>query len=357
VRRAALVFVCASVALALAGAGQTNTGAATVKVAFLQGEQLVLLTRDGTGVQGVAVALLAGPTAAERTKDTRTAIPDGTPLRSVAQQGNVVTVDLGEKFAQGTNADSLNARLVQVVLSFTTVPGVKYVRLLIKGGVPLGLFPGFPTSRPLTAKDVQRPTVAPPGMTPPGATGPSTADTLALQQRLADLSFLDPAAVDGKAGEQTKAAVMGFQKWQRLGRDGVAGPATVKALETATRPTPRTPGSTGTRVEVLLDRQLALLIRNGSVVRTLPVSSGAPGFATPPGSYTVFRKEDRSWSVPYKVWLPWASYFVGGIAFHESPDVPPQPASHGCVRTTIYDAEWLYRQIPNGTRVTVLATS
>ena len=68
-----------------------------------------------------------GPTAAERTKDTRTAIPDGTPLRSVALQGNVVTVDLGEKFALGTNADSLNARLVQVVLSFTTVPGVKYV--------------------------------------------------------------------------------------------------------------------------------------------------------------------------------------------------------------------------------------
>ena len=85
----------------------------------------------------------------------RTAIPDGTPLRSVAQQGNVVTVDLGEKFALGTNADSLNARLTQVVLSFTAVPGVKYVRLLVKGGVPLGLFPGFPTSRPLTAKDLQ----------------------------------------------------------------------------------------------------------------------------------------------------------------------------------------------------------
>ncbi len=71
----------------------------------------------------------------------------------------------------------------------------------------------------------------------------------------------------------------------------------------------------------------------------------------------MFRKEDRSWSVPYKVWLPWASYFVGGIAFHESPDVPGYPASHGCVRTPQFDAQWLYRQTPIGTRVTVLARS
>ena len=168
---------------------------------------------------------------------------------------------------------------------------------------------------------------------------------------------MDAAGVDGKAGEQTKAAVLAFQKWQGLGRDGAAGPATLKALAMAVRPTPRASDATGTRVEVLLDRQLALLIRDGVVVRTLPVSSGAPGFETPPGDYQVFRKEDRSWSVPYKVWLPWASYFVGGIAFHESPDVPAQPASHGCVRTTSFDAEWLYRQIPNGTRVTVLARS
>ena len=152
---------------------QTRSQAATVKVAFLQGEQLVLFTRPGAGVEGVATALLAGPTPAERAKDTRSAIPDGTPLRSVALQGNVVTVDLGEKFALGTNADSLDARLVQVVLSFTAVPGVKYVRVLVKGGVPLGLFPGFPTSRPLRAKDVQRPTTAPPSTKPPGSTGPT----------------------------------------------------------------------------------------------------------------------------------------------------------------------------------------
>ena len=50
--------------------------------------------------------------------------------------------------------------------------------------------------------------------------------------------------------------------------------------------------------------------------------------------------------MPYAVWLPWASYFVGGVAFHESPEVPSTAASHGCVRVPHGDAEWLYRRIP-----------
>ena len=75
------------------------------------------------------------------------------------------------------------------------------------------------------------------------------------------------------------------------------------------------------------------------------------------GRYSVFRKEANSWSVPYKVWLPWASYFVGGVAFHESPDMPPVAASHGCVRLPRYDAKWVYDHAPNGTAVAVLGSS
>ena len=46
--------------------------------------------------------------------------------------------------------------------------------------------------------------------------------------------------------------------------------------------------------------------------------------------------------MPFSVWLPWASYFVGGIAFHEYPDVPPYPASHGCVRVPAPEAPLVY---------------
>ena len=52
---------------------------------------------------------------------------------------------------------------------------------------------------------------------------------------------------------------------------------------------------------------------------TVPVSTGKGSNATPIGSFRIFRKEVKSWLFPFQVWLPWASYFVGGVAFHEYP--------------------------------------
>jgi lipoprotein-anchoring transpeptidase ErfK/SrfK len=57
------------------------------------------------------------------------------------------------------------------------------------------------------------------------------------------------------------------------------------------------------------------------------------------------------------VWLPWASYFVRGIAFHQARVVPVTPASHGCVRVTAADARWLYGLTPVGTKVRVIQRS
>ena len=350
----AAILLVVGAAPAAAPAGESQ--AASVRVYFLQGEQLVAVARPGSTARAAVVALLAGPTRPETGRQFRSYVPPGTRVRSVRLAGGVATVDLGEQFATGRDAESLSARVTQLVYTLTSVPGVKSVRLLVSGGVPLGLFPGFAFSRPVTRAQATRPVVPPP-RPPPDAGGQPNADTRALQQRLADLGFLPASSVDGVAGEETRFAVIAFQKWARLGRDGVAGPQTRAALAAAGRPSPITSGGSGRRVEVLLDRQLALAIENNRVVRAIHVSSGATGFATPPGSYSVFRKEARSWSVPFKVWLPWASYFVGGIAFHEYPDVPVSPASHGCVRTPRYDARWLYEFTPIGTPVRVLAGS
>jgi lipoprotein-anchoring transpeptidase ErfK/SrfK len=90
---------------------------------------------------------------------------------------------------------------------------------------------------------------------------------------------------------------------------------------------------------------------------TIPVSTGKGENATPPGSFRVFRKEIKSWSYPFQVWLPWASYFVGGVAFHEYPDVPTQAASHGCVRVPQYWSQLLYRFAAIGTPVRVFTRS
>ncbi|HVL95383.1 MAG TPA: L,D-transpeptidase family protein [Solirubrobacteraceae bacterium] len=183
--------------------------------------------------------------------------------------------------------------------------------------------------------------------------GDRGADVRALNERLSGLGYLPAGAASSAYGRATSYAVMAFQKWHGLARDGIAGPQTKARLRSATRPAARTSGA-GRRIEVLYERQVALLIRGGRVRRTISVSTGADGYRTPPGSFKVFRKERRSWSVPYKVWLPWASYFTGGVAFHAWRDVPAHPASHGCVRVPEPFAREVYRFASMNTRVHVI---
>jgi lipoprotein-anchoring transpeptidase ErfK/SrfK len=61
--------------------------------------------------------------------------------------------------------------------------------------------------------------------------------------------------------------------------------------------------------------------------------------------------------VPFREWLLWALPFNGGIAFHEFPEVPAYPASHGCVRQSFTSARWLFDFADVGMPVKVLASS
>ena len=173
------------------------------------------------------------------------------------------------------------------------------------------------------------------------------------QLRLVELRYLPRRAASGCYDEAMRHAVMALQKWEGLERDGVLGPKTARALRRAQRPDPG-PGAKR-RIDVLLGKQLALVVEDGQLVHAISISSGAPGYETPQGRFAVYRKERMSWSVPYETWMPWASYFTGGIALHESPDVPGHPASHGCVRVPRAWAEWLYGFATVGTEVNVRA--
>ena len=58
--------------------------------------------------------------------------------------------------------------------------------------------------------------------------------------------------------------------------------------------------------------------------------------------------------MPFQVWLPYASYFNGGIAFHEYPDVPPtrpRTAASACRRPR---RQSVYRFAKLGTTVVVI---
>ena len=168
---------------------------------------------------------------------------------------------------------------------------------------------------------------------------------------MAALGYLPRSAVNGRWDYRTQQAVMAFQAWSGIGRDGTVGPETIAALET--RETPRPTVSRGRRIEIYRARGVALLIENGRLRRAIHVSTGKRGFETPIGTFRVFRKERNSWSVPYRVWLPYASYFRGGIAFHGYTDVPARPASHGCVRVPHPEAPGVYAFATIGTTVAV----
>ena len=309
---------------------------AAVTVWFSEAGKPAPVVRNGTTIRAAVEQLLAGPTATERSRGIRSAVPRLTTLRDVTVSHRIVTVDLGARFAAGRDEAELRGRVEQLVRTLRSIPGVRSVRILVEGGVPVGLFPGY---------DLRRPIAAPVEQAIP-ATG-----TRDLQQRLVDLGFLADVGVTGVADSQTSAAVLGFQKWANLTRDGALESATVAALLRATRPVPalRVPGR---RIEVQLRRQVALLIQDDRVVRAVHISSGAGG-ATPRGSFRVYRKERYSWSVPFKVWLPWASYITGGIAFHEFYPVPTYAASHGCIRVSRYDAPMLFGFAEFGTRADV----
>jgi hypothetical protein len=354
-RRIALVLGCLAT-LAAVGASPAATAPSHVSVYFLRGEQLASVQRPGSTAQDAMRQLLAGPTAAEVRQGFRTYLPAHTRLLGVNVANGVATVDLGERFASGSDGGSLLARLSQVVRTVTGLQGATRVQLLMNGGIIAARFPGVSLSRPITFRYLETPNVAVPKQ-PALRLPPPDPAVKNVQQRLIELGYLLPGDDDGRFGPATQNSILAFQKWERLGRTGLLDSQTKARLQVAAHPAPVSEGVAGKRAEVLLDRQVALLIRNNQVVRTIAVSTGAPATPTPPGDYRVYAKIRRWWSVPFREWLPYALPFVGGIAFHELGDVPAYPASHGCVRQLYTVAQWTYDFARVGMPVKVIARS
>lgn len=221
------------------------------------------------------------------------------------------------------------------------------------------------TSRPPTATPTR--TVQPSTPTPTStarttlALGDSGPKVRAVQERLSELGYW-LGTPDGSFGSLTQQAVFALQKAAGIRRDGVVGPRTRRALEAGIRP-----GATitGDGVEIVLGRQLLLVVRGGAVRTILNTStgngeeytstSGNPAIATTPkGSFTVYRAVDGMVTNSLgQLWRP--RFFHRGYAVHGSPSVPPWPASHGCARLSnaAIDMVWARDLMPVGSRVLV----
>jgi lipoprotein-anchoring transpeptidase ErfK/SrfK len=83
-------------------------------------------------------------------------------------------------------------------------------------------------------------------------------------------------------------------------------------------------------------------------VEIVHVSTGAGG-ATRDGVFNVHRK--IAGYSPGRLYYP--SYFDGNRAVHGWPEVPPTPASHGCVRVPYWVAKWIHGIMHYGMQVRV----
>ncbi|GAA1807310.1 hypothetical protein GCM10009835_27920 [Planosporangium flavigriseum] len=106
-----------------------------------------------------------------------------------------------------------------------------------------------------------------------------------------------------------------------------------------------------------LTQQTAWAVRDGAVVwgPTVVRTGMRGGYQTPTGTYEIFRRAKREWSVPYKVWLPYWQAFNGGIGFHETTTYIHDGSlgSHGCVNLLHADAVALWSTAGVGTTVKV----
>lgn len=180
----------------------------------------------------------------------------------------------------------------------------------------------------------------------PSVSSESTAKYMWAEQRLKELSYM-PGVVNGASDSKSKGAVIAFQKWEGLTRDGSVGTTVWTKLHTASRPKPSKAGTTEPWIEVNLTKQVMLWCMNGAVVYTFPVSTGSAsvGMITPSGTFAIYSK------TPPRGHLYYPMAITSAIAIHGYTTVPTQPASHGCVRTQNWDQDVIYPLTPLGTRV------
>ena len=170
-------------------------------------------------------------------------------------------------------------------------------------------------------------------------------DVHRLQQRLVDRSYLPEGYTPGCFDYRTSQAVMALQGWVRVSRTGVADPVTKQKLRDSKTPKPWTGIRRFRHIEIHKKRQIMIIVgRYGKVLRTIHVSTAGPGHVTPDGHWHVYSKSRMSWSTLFNVWLPWASYIVGGIAIHGFDSVPGVPAWHGCIRVPMPEAPYVYNR-------------
>jgi Uncharacterized protein conserved in bacteria len=119
-------------------------------------------------------------------------------------------------------------------------------------------------------------------------------------------------------------------------------------------------------IDVSIEHQTVTVYdANKQIVESWPCSTGSPGYDTPRGTFSVYYRCKYFWSSAYQEGAEYAVEFVQHYYLHSVPldknnHIIPSIAndlghedSHGCVHLAMANSEWIYKNIPDGTKVVV----
>jgi lipoprotein-anchoring transpeptidase ErfK/SrfK len=104
---------------------------------------------------------------------------------------------------------------------------------------------------------------------------------------------------------------------------------------------------------------------DNNTVECFICSTGSPGFDTPKGTFSVYTRGKSFFSQKYQeggyYWVAfYEDYYFHSVPFDKNGNIIQSIAndlghedSHGCVHLSISDSEWIYDNIPNGTKVVI----
>lgn len=201
------------------------------------------------------------------------------------------------------------------------------------------------------------------------------------QQILADFG-IPTGSVDGYWGPETARGVCAFRRIAGIGtsRDALDTKTlnTLISYDRKYRYLRDIPASSylGKHTYLVAQQtcQTIFYVENDRYRRVFPTSTGVSGHRTPNGHYSLgstikgwvcsslypegCRNHTEGWFASYS---PYGNMYnsrqvVGSIYMHGSMSVPPYPASHGCIRMVVKDADWSYKYIKTGTPVFITGT-
>jgi len=108
------------------------------------------------------------------------------------------------------------------------------------------------------------------------------------------------------------------------------------------------------RVEINKTQQVLRAYEGKRLVLESPVSTGRAGMPTPDGEFTAGAKLRMHRSqLFHNAPMPFSVQFAGNYFIHGFYSVPSYPASHGCVRLPLDNAERFFNWVDSGTPIDI----